>query len=267
MKRFMVIIFLALGSVAALGRGKDYTPFERGVGNFQKSVFIPKGTTGFGISASYTSMSLGEGSDNGFTLLYPVLGGLKGSLTTGSVTPSFEYFVADNVSVGARFSYGRTGLVFDKAALSVGELLSMNLGDIDYVTHSYTGAISVRDYLPVFNSKRFAVIVEGRLSGGYSQTKMSLVEDGLKHGTYQESFKGSLSCVPGVCLFILDNIDFEVQLGVLGVNFEKSLQTENQVSRSEAKSFNAALKINLLSVELGVKCYILDKYHRPRKKK
>lgn len=266
MKRLFVIIFLTLGSFAAKGQGDDYTPFERGIGDVQKTIFIPKGTVGMGISASYTKMSLGEGGDNGFTLLYPVLGGLKGSLTTGSVTPAFEYFVADNVSLGARFSYGRTGLEFDKAAISVGELLSMDLGDIDYVTHSYTGAISVRDYLSAFNSKRFAVIVEGRLSGGYTQTKMSLVEDGLKHGTYQETFKGSLSCVPGVCFFVMDNIDFEVQLGVFGVDFEKSIQTENQVNRSEAKSFNIAYNINLLSVEMGVKFYILDKKHRPRKK-
>lgn len=243
-------------------------PFDRGIES-PNSLFIPKGTIGSGVTFSYNVYDAGKSeNDAGFALLSSLLKDIKGSYKSVSVSPAVVYFFKDNVSVGIRFDYSKVGLELAKASLSLSESLKLGISDFGYERQSYLGSVTIRNYMPIQQSKRFALFMEGRLTGGYAQSKNFTVEEGLKHGTYQDIYKGSLNLVPGICAFVANAVSFEVQIGMMGINYQMVKQVRNQVERSQLSSSGANFNINLFSISLGMSFYIMDKFHRiPKIKK
>ena len=99
------VFMLLLAACLALP-GQAQEKFSRGFEGKNK-IFIPKGSLGGGLSASWRKFSLGE--DEGYAVLSKLVGDLRGGYRTASVSPSFEYFLADNLSVVARFDFSRLG--------------------------------------------------------------------------------------------------------------------------------------------------------------
>ena len=237
--------------------------FSRGIGK-ATTLFVPKGTVSFGLTASYNSYDLGAAADDaGYRMLFSLLDGLDGSMTTCGVAPQISYFFADNTSVGLRFDYGKSSLGLDGANLSLGDLMSFNINDMYYLKQSYSGSLTLRHYMSIADSRRFAIFVEGRGTLGYAQSKSYHLEGEDRFGTYQDIYKASLSLVPGIVCFIMDNAAFEVSIGVLGFDTQKVKQVTNQVEYSEMKSSGANFKINLLSINFGMSFYIYPK--KPRR--
>ena len=260
--------FSCLLATTAMQAKREVQPFNRGIDDAPVNIFIPKGTIGLGLTFSYRTIDFANPKnedDMGFSVL-SVLTGLKATAHTFSISPGFDYFVKDNVSLGFRFDYGNTFLNLADASLSLSEDLSFGIKDFNYESNSYSAAFTARDYIPIAGSKRFAVFIEGRLVGGYGQTKNYKMEDGLKHGVYSDIYKASINMVPGVCVFVSNAVAFEVQVGVLGIGVQKRVEKENQVYSSQMVSSNANFRISPLSIELGTSFYILDRAHRPHKK-
>lgn len=242
-----------------------YTPFDRGIVK-PSTVFIPKGTAAGGFTMSYRRYRTGDSSDgNGFALLSSFIEDVQGRFTTVGVAPTLSYFISDNISVGVRFDYERTDLDLGSAKFTISDDIDFDLDNYGYFKQTYKGALTMRNYMPIADSKRFALFMEGRLTAGYAQSMNYKYEDGLKHGTYSDIYRASLNMVPGVCAFITNNVAFEVQIGVMGLYYQKTIQTENQVNRSSMKNSGGNFHVNLFSLSFGTTIYILDKYHRPRK--
>ena len=110
--------------------------------------------------------------------------------------------------------------------------------------------------MPLANSKRFGMFTEVRAAGGYGQSESYNVDGDDKYGTYQDIYKFSLGIVPGLAVFVTDEIAFEVSVGLLGFNYNKTVQTTNQVDKSVMESSGANFKINPLSLGLGLSFYI-----------
>lgn len=230
--------------------------FDRGIG-LPDSRFIPKGTVGGGLTASYSSYGLGHGADDaGYKMLLSMLSGIGADMKTFGLAPFVSYFIADNISVGLRFDYDYSDLNLGTADFSFGDMLSMNLRDLGYTRQSYMGAFTLRDYIPIAGSKRFAMFAELRAAGGYAQSESFKMEDGNKFGTYQDIYKCSIGLVPGLTCFVTDEIAVEASVGVLGYEFQKVVQTTNQVEVSQMMKHNASFKVNLLSINLGLSFYI-----------
>lgn len=262
-RSFLAIILclcVPLAARAGDGRNKEVQPFSRGFAT-EKQLFVPKGTVGAGISATFSTGDIGQ--DAGFALIPSMLDNLAGGYKSYGFSPAFEYFLLDNVSVGFRLKYDYTGFNLDSAALSVMEDLSFSLSDLYFQRHTYLGALTARYYVPFMSSKVFGWFVEGRLSGGFSQTKAFKVEDGLRHGVYSENWQLRLGAYPGVCFFVAENVDFEVQVGLVDIGYQWINQVENQVRKSTAHKWDVKGAINLLAISFGVRFYFLDKYHKP----
>ena len=88
------------------------------------------------------------------------------------------------------------------------------------------------------------------------------MDEGLKHGTYQDIYKGSISLVPGICVFIANSVSFEVQIGVMGISYQMIKQVSNKVDVSQLSNSGANFNINLLSIAFGTNFHIMDKWHR-----
>lgn len=262
----MAMLLTGLSAVSASEKEKKAVePFDRGIGR-SAVTFIPKGTVGMGVSFSYRTMGLGESeNDAGYSLLSLVTG-IKGNMYTFGLAPQVSYFVADNLSLGARFDYDRSVLDIGNIGLSLGDMLSMQIADYHYLSQSFSGALTLRYYMPIADSKRFAMFAEARLSGGYGQSLMYKMDNGDKFGTYQDIYKGSLDFVPGLAVFATDNVALEVSVGILGINYSMTKQTTNQVETSVMQNSGANFRLNLLSINMGLSFYILTGEHRPNKK-
>ena len=236
--------------------------FNRGIGK-ATALFVPKGTVSFGLTASYNSYDLGSAADDaGYKMFLSLLDGVYGNMTSCGIAPAVSYFIADNTSVGLRFDYSKSVLGLGSASLALGDLMSLDINDVNYLKQSYSGSLTLRHYMSIADSRRFAIFVEGRGTLGYAQSMNYQREGDDKYGTYQDIYKASLSLVPGVVCFVMDNAAFEVSVGVLGFDTQKVKQVTNQVEYSEMKSSGANFKINLLSVNFCMSFYIYPKKAR-----
>lgn len=189
-------------------------------------------------------------------MLFSLIRNLHGNMSEFGISPYASYFIADNLSVGARFDYGRSSLGLDNLDLSLMEDMSLSLQGFHYFKQSYTGALTLRAYIPFANSKRFAMFTEVRATGGYGQAKTYKVENGAKYGTYQDIYNTELGLVPGIMAFLTNEVAFEVSVGLLGFNYQKVSQITNQVEKSQMENSGINFRVNLLSIEFGLSFYI-----------
>ena len=230
-------------------------PFDRGIGK-ANSLFIPKGTVGGGISVSYSEYQIGNGSDDaGYKMLVSLLDNVHGGMQAFGLAPYLSYFIKDNLSIGLRFDYDKSGYNIDAADIALGDLMTLNITDMNYLKQGYSGSLTLRNYMPIADSKRFAMFAELRATGAYAQSQSYKTENGNKYGTYQDIYKGSLSVVPGLCCFVTNEAALEVSVGVLGFSHQKTVQTTNQVEVSQMIQNSASFKINLFSINMGVSMY------------
>lgn len=263
MKRIiLLVILLTFSAYSSAGSDKEpVEPFDRGIG-MSNTVFVPKGTVGSGVNFSYNTIDLGgaEG-DSGYSMLFDLLGGLRGSMYTFGLAPHISYFVADNLSVGARFDYDRSSFGLGNAALSLGDDMSFGISDYHMLKHMFSGSLTMRYYMAIAGSKRFAIFAEVRATGAYGQSKSWKVEGDDKFGTYQLTYKGALTCVPGICVFAHDNVAVEVAIGILGINYTRTEQIRNQVEHSIMQTSGANFRINPLAIEIGTNFYFYTGPH------
>jgi long-subunit fatty acid transport protein len=194
-------------------------------------------------------------------MLFDLVGGLQGSMYTFGLAPHLSYFVADNLSVGARFDYDRSSVNLGNAALSLGDDMSFGISGYNMLKHSFNASLTMRYYMAIADSKRFGLFAEIRAQGGYGQSKLWKQDGTDKYGTYQLSYEGSLMCVPGICVFAHDNVAVEVAVGILGINYVYNEQIRNQVEHSSMQRSGANFKINPLAIELGTCFYFYTGPH------
>ena len=257
----------AMPAGAQKKREKAYVPFDRGIDN-PPTLFIPKGTSGGGLTFSLLTYKIGDTSadDIGFALVPSLVTGAKGSVYQFKIAPSYEYFLWDNMSIGTHLGYSRASFGLQNLDLNIGSDLSFGVDDFYYVSNTFSASVFVRNYLPLAQSKRFALLLEGRVSGSYGQTKGYKLEDELKHGTYTDVYKASVNFVPGLCVFATNSMALTLQMSVLGLTYRNVKQKENQVNQSGYHGANTSFGLDVFSIEVGMAVYILDRRHRPGKK-
>ncbi len=236
-------------------------PFDRGIG-MSSTVFVPKGTVHTGVSFSYNTIELGQGDDDaGYSMLFNLLNGIDANMYTFGLAPQLSYFVADNLSVGARFDYDRSSVDLGNANLAIMDGLEFGVADYHTLQHMFSGSLTMRYYMSIADSKRFAIFAEARATGAYGQSKTWNVDGEDKFGTYQIIQKGALTFVPGISIFAQDNVAVEVAIGVLGIDYTRREQIRNQVEHSVMETSGANFRINPLSIELGMSFYFYTGPH------
>lgn len=222
--------------------------FDRGVEN---SVFVPKGQWLWGGSVSYNEMSA-----DSYDIL--ILTGIDGSYYNFKASPYFAYFFSDNLCLGARFSYKRSMVKLNNVNLDLGDDFDINLSIQDFysLSHVYTGAIIFRNYIGLGKSKRFGLFNEIQLGVGGGQGKIRNGAGEDINGTYQSIFEINLGVVPGIAVFIANNVAVQASVNVLGLKYKKIEQVRNQVYQGEYESSGVNFKIDLFSINIGVAFYL-----------
>jgi hypothetical protein len=62
----------------------------------------------------------------------------------------------------------------------------------------------------------------------------------------------SLNFSPGVCVFIMDNVCFNVSFGVFGLNFKHERQTTNGIDEGSRFASGANFKFNIFNINFGI---------------
>ncbi|MCH5330872.1 MAG: hypothetical protein J1E33_00520 [Alistipes sp.] len=225
------------------------TPNQRRAirGLSQPSVeIVPKGQWIFGGTASYSTHS-----NDSYSFL--VIEGIESEGYSVKVSPLIAYAPRSNMAIGARVIYSRSLLKIDGGELNMGDI---NMG-VDYyyaLQHSYEVAAVWRQYIPLGQSKRFALFTECQLSMGGKQAKFA--EGTPIKGTYQTGYSVSLGLNPGIVAFASNNVAFEVNIGVLGFNYSSAKQVHNQVTTGNRSTSYLNFKVNLLSIGVGMAFYL-----------
>ena len=241
MKKLLCIICLAC---TALGGYAQDTQKK-----LPSKVFVPKGQWIVGSSVSYS-----EHTENNYDFL--VVEKINSDGYSFKLSPMFAYALKDNMALGGRFKYGRTLVRMDETQLNLDDETSFDINNIYQLKHSYSAMAIFRNYIPLGDSKRFAVFSETQLEVGGSQSKGSNGKGEALTGTYSKSTDLGFGVSPGMVAFINNYTAVEVSIGVLGVNLSKTRQVTNQVETGEQSSTSANFKINIFSIGLGIAFYL-----------
>lgn len=278
MKRILCLA-LCLLSVNALAQGilDRFNDPEKG-----KVVFIEKGNRSIGISGAFRSLNIGgDTAGDGYSVL-SLLNIGTGKLSVYNVSPSFAYFVADDLALGLRLDYSGykldtdlhldlreiinlSNLVDDPGTQSeVNELLNLRFSSRHMVNNTWGVSMDLRKYLSFFGSKTFAIFGEARLYGKYGILKSSPldklgvpVEDKLRRSN---TFSTGLKFAAGLLVRLRDNSSFFVSVPLIGASYSYTHQHKTNTNNdAHFSNFKVARNIDFLAIQVGYKRFIQSK--------
>ena len=226
---------------------RNFGRYDRGLFNF---LFIPKGQWSFGLTASY-----GEFNSDDVQILSLIKDfDFKGKMY--SIKPTIGYFVANNQSIGLKFNYTRGEADLGSLSVDIDDDLNFSLKDVSYYSNTYSIGVFYRTYVGLSTDKRFGVFNEVALSFGSGSSRFKRYYGGELRDTRTNITSASLNFSPGVCVFIMDNVSFNVSFGVFGVSLRNEKQITNGVEEGSRFSSGANFKFNLFNINFGLGVHI-----------
>lgn len=226
---------------------KNYGRYDRGLLNY---LFIPKGQWSFGLMASY-----GEFSTDDVQML-SILKNLDLNIKAYSIQPWITYFFSNNQSIGLKFVYTRRNLDLPNMAMDFDDDINFTLKDVSYYEQSYTSSVSYRNYIGLGRDRRFGVFNDIDLAFGSGSSRFKRYYDGQLRDTRTNSVTAALNFSPGICVFIMDYVSFNVSFGVFGVKLHHEKQTTNGVEDGSRFSSGANFKFNIFNINFGMAVFI-----------
>lgn len=221
--------------------------FDRGLFNY---LFIPRGQWHFGLTASY-----GEFSTDDLDL-FSVLKDFDFSGHTFAIRPYIAYFIKNNLSVGLRLSYNSSKATLGSLKMDISDDMNLNLKDVMYRNESYSAAIVLSQYIGLSRRGRFGVFNEvalGFSSGNGDFRRNYAGEPKVTHSTYM---KAALDFSPGVCVFIMKNVSFNLSFGVFGFYLRNEKQSVDGVPEGNHFSSGANFRFNIFNLNFGLGIHI-----------
>lgn len=222
---------------------KNLGRFDRGLFNY---IFIPKGKWAFGITASYGELRTED---------VQVLSLLKDLDFEGkmySIKPTVAYFFAQNQSVGLKFDYNRGVADLANFGIDFDEDLSFSIRDVSYYQQSFSAGVFYRAYVGLDANGRFGVFNETDLSFGTGSSRFRRIYNDEPKDTRTIVTQGTLNFSPGVCVFLQENVGFQVSFGVFGLKWRKESQTTDGVYEGSRATSGANFRFNIFNINFGL---------------
>jgi hypothetical protein len=226
---------------------KNYGRYDRGLFNY---LFIPKGQWSFGLTASYGQFSTDD------VQLLDVIKDFDFKLKAYSIQPSIAYFFNNNQSIGMKFVYSRWYLDVPSLSVDFDEDINFGLKDVSYYSQSFSTSVTYRNYVGLSRDRRFGVFSDIDLSFGSGSSRFKRYYDGELRDTRTNTLTASLNFSPGICVFIMDYVSFNVSFGVFGVNLRHEKQQTNGLEEGSRFSSGANFKFNVFNINFGMAVFI-----------
>ena len=221
----------------------NYGRYDRGLHNY---LFIPRGQWSFGLTASY-----GEFSSDDVQIL-SVIKDLDLGIKAYSLKPSISYAIRNNQTIGIKFNYTRMTGNLGSLSFDFDEDMNFNIGDISYYSQTYSAGIFYRNYVGLGRMKRFGVFNEIDLSFGSGSSRFKRIYDGAVRDTRTNITEASLNFSPGLAIFIMDNVAFNVSFGVFGLKVRKDDQMTDGIEEGSRFTSGANFKFNIFNINFGM---------------
>ena len=281
MKKLLLTALLLL-PLAALAQNN---PIDKALSRFTDpdnpdySAFLAKGGNSFGIGGSYRLFNVdGENPGDGYSIL-SLLNIGEGRLQTWSVSPSYSWFVADDLSLGVSLNYNGylvdTNLKLDFRDIVGSESESMNLqiSNRHMLHHKIGAGFTARRYKSLFGSKMLGVFAEGRFFGGYGVTySHPIPKEGAEITKHRVSGTISLGLdiAGGLAVKLKDNSVLTLSIPIVGVGWQHSRQDKYWTTKdaeggkatggsAKMDRFSIARSVDAMGIQVGYVRYIIPK--------
>lgn len=240
----------ALGALLALSAAAQplsaQETFKRGL---EQVSFIPKGQWVTGVSVSYAHSN----QDN---YQFLIMEEISGDAYTFKVSPMLQYCFKDNLTIGGKFAYQRTSSNIDHASIKIDSETTYDTNNLQLVSDAYYGAAVFRNYISLGQSMRFAFFNQVQLELGGGRSKLLNGEGDDLTGTFQKNYSVNVGLTPGMMMFLNNYSAIEVNVGVLGFEYQHSKATTDRVYVAKTNHKKANFKVNLFSISFGVVFYL-----------
>ena len=237
------VAFILLGLSA---RVSAQEAFKR---NLEQVSFVPKGAWVAGVSVSYSQSD----QDNYQFLIFEKI---NGDSYTFKVSPTVMFCFKDNLTAGGRFSYSRQRTRLNTADIVLDSETDYDMSNLYSISHSYLGTALFRNYISLGRSTRFGLFTEVQLQMGGGQSKLCNGAGNDLTGTYERNFQFNVGVAPGLSVFLNNYSAIEVNVGVLGFNYNHTRSVTDQIYIANRHTQQANFKINLFSITFGVAFYL-----------
>ncbi len=226
---------------------KNYGRYDRGLYNF---LFIPKGQWALGLTASYGSF------DSKDVQLLNTISDFDFTGKQYAIRPTVSYFFGHNSALGLKLAYTLGDANLGSLGVDFGDDINFSLHDVGYRSKMYSVGLFYRKYVGLGTEKRFGVFNEVELSLGSGNRRFTRYYNGDLRDTHTDVTQLGLNFSPGLCIFIMDNLSFNVSFGVFGVHLTKEKQTTNNVDEGSRFSSGANFKFNIFNINFGIGVHI-----------
>lgn len=241
-----IVILVIVSLMVSTNSAHCQEQFSRGI---EKSVFVPKGQWITGVSVNYSHTT-----QNNYSFF--IVEGINGDTYSFKLSPTALYAFKDNLAVGAKLSYGRDRIKLNAADVVLSSDNNFNIDNLYSINQNYTGSALLRYYINLGQQKRFGLFAEAQLNLGFGQSKLAQGTGVDFTGSYERNFHLGLGVAPGIMMFLNNYSAIEVNVGVLGFNYNHAKQTTDQVYVANRDNASASFKINLFSISFGVMFYL-----------
>lgn len=226
---------------------RNFGRYDRGLYNF---LFIPKGQWALGLTASYGSFDAKD------VQMLSVIKDFDFKGTVYSVKPSVAYFWKNNQSVGIKFNYTHSDLNMPNLSVDFDDDLNFSIRDVSYYSETYAVALYYRNYVGLGREKRFAIFNDVDLSFGGGVSRFKRYYNDELRNTQTDIFEAALNFSPGVCIFVMDYVSFNVSFGVFGIKMRSEKQRTNEVEEGSRFTSGANFKFNIFNINFGIGIHI-----------
>lgn len=234
-------------TVPLLLHDRNFGRYDRGLLNF---LYIPKGSWHFGLSASYGGFNTDD------VQLLSMLSDLDFKGNIFSIKPLVSYFIRNNLSVGVRLGYTQGKATLGSMSIDFDEDINFQLSDVSYNSESYTAAVNGRYYIGLTRNGRFGVFNEAELAFSSGNSDFTRNYNGTPCVTHTSFTDARLNFSPGLSVFMMKNVSFNISLGVFGVYFRNEKQMTDGVDEGSRFTSGANFKFNLFNINFGLGVHI-----------
>ena len=222
---------------------KNFGRYDRGLYNW---LFIPKGRWAFGMTASYGSL------DTEDVQVLSLLNDFDFKGKIYSLNPTISYFFRNNQSIGLKCEYSKGIADLGSLAIDFDDDINFSLKDVSYYVETFAMGAFYRNYVGLGREKRFGIFNETGLMFQTGSSRFKRLYDGEPKDTRTTITQAALNFSPGVCVFIQDNVAFNVSFGVFGLKLRREHQVTDGLDEGTRLTSGANFKFNIFNISFGL---------------
>ena len=224
-------------------KSRNLGRFDRGLFNY---LYIPKGIWSIGVTASY-----GEFSTKDLEVL-DLMSDIDLSGHLFSIKPYFAYFIGPNKSVGMRLGYTSGKANIGSFKVDIDEDMNFNISDISYRSENYTAALTYNQYFGITRRGRFSIFNEVELAFSSGNSDFRRPFNGELKNTHTNTMEVALNFSPGLSVYIMDPVTFNISFGVFGVHLRNEKQNVDGEDLGNRFTSGANFRFNIFNISFGV---------------